>query len=66
MSHGLGHNVLHISILASTLLGAGGLVLLIIWPLVSETPLPSITRNVLAGIVALGVLLLGLEWRVVH
>jgi hypothetical protein len=66
VSHGLGHQVLHVAILASTLMGAGGLVLLVIWPLVSETPLPSVTRNILAGIVILAILLLGLEWRVVH
>jgi hypothetical protein len=66
MSHGWGHQVLHVSILASTLLGAAGLVLLVIWPLVSETPLNPVTRNLLAGIAILAVVLLGLEWRVIH
>jgi hypothetical protein len=66
MSHGFGHQVLHVSILVATLVGAAGLVLLVVWPLISDGPLPAITRNVLAAFVALAVILLLLEWRVVH
>jgi hypothetical protein len=66
VSHGFGHQILHVSVLASTLIGAGGVILLLVWPLVSENPLPPATRNALVvmAIVALGLLVL--EWRVVH
>lgn len=60
------HELLHISILVSTLLGAAGLALLVLWPLVADSQLPAATRRVLIGLVALGALLLLVEWRFVH
>ena len=60
------HEVLHLAILASTLLGAAGLVVLVLWPLVADSPLPMPTRWALAALVALGAVLLLLEWRIVH
>ena len=60
------HQVLHVAILATTLLGAAGLLLLVLWPLVGDTALPGSTRNVLFTLVGLGVVLLIVEWRFVH
>jgi hypothetical protein len=60
------HEVLHIGILASTLLGAAGLVLLVLWPLFSDQPLPRATRLALAGLIGLGAILFLVEWRLVH
>ena len=60
------HEVLHIGILASTLLGAAGLVLLVLWPLFADQPLPAPTKAVLAGLMALGAVLFVVEWRLVH
>lgn len=60
------HEVLHVGILASTLLGAAGLVLLTLWPLFADQPLPGPTRLVLAALIGLGAILLIVEWRWVH
>ena len=60
------HEVLHIGILASTLLGAAGFVLLVLWPLFADQPLPGPTRLVLAALIALGAILFFVEWRLVH
>lgn len=60
------HQLLHISILVSTLLGAAGLALLVLWPLVADSQLPVATRNALIGLAALGAALLLVEWRFVH
>lgn len=60
------HEVLHIAVLTSVLLGAGGLVLAVLWPLVADAPLPPKTKGVLAGLIATGVLLLVAEWRLIH
>lgn len=60
------HEVLHLAILVSTLLGGAGLVLLLVWPLMSQSPLPGATKWALAALVALAALLLLVEWRLVH
>ena len=60
------HEVLHIGILASTLLGAAGLVLLVLWPLLADQPLPTPTKVVLAALIGMGVVLFLVEWRLVH
>ncbi len=60
------HEVLHIGILASTLLGAAGLVLLVLWPLFADQPLPGATKLVLASLIGVGAILFMVEWRVVH
>lgn len=60
------HQVLHIGILASTLLGAAGLILLVLWPLVSDAPLPDVTKRALAALVIVAAALLLTEWRYVH
>ena len=60
------HDLLHLAILASTLLGAAGLVLLVVWPLFSETPLSPPARWALGALVATGAALLLVEWLLVH
>ena len=60
------HQLLHISILVSTLLAAAGLALLLLWPLVGDSPLPAATRRVLMALVLVGAVLLVVEWRFVH
>ena len=60
------HELLHIAILSATLLGAAGLVLLLLWPLLADQPLPQPTKFVLGGLIALGALLFLVEWRLVH
>lgn len=60
------HEVLHLAILTSTLLGAAGLVLLVVWPLASDLPLPRPTKVALGVLVGLALALLLIEWRLVH
>ena len=60
------HELLHIGILASTLLGAAGLVLLVLWPLFADQPLPAATKVVLGALIGLGAVMFLVEWRFVH
>ena len=60
------HEALHVAVLASTILGAGGLALLVLWPALFDSPLPALARGVAMGAVALAGVLFLLEWRVVH
>ncbi|HJR45139.1 MAG TPA: hypothetical protein VJ927_05995 [Actinomycetota bacterium] len=60
------HEILHIAILVSTLLGAAALVLLVLWPVFGETPLSGLTRNALFALVVIAACLLVVEWRFVH
>ena len=60
------HELLHIGILASTLLGAAGLVLLVLWPLFADQPLPGPTKLALGALIGLGAVLFLVEWRFVH
>ena len=60
------HGLLHLAILTSTLLGAAGLVLLVVWPLLSDSPLPRATKVGLGVLVGLAGVLLLVEWRLVH
>lgn len=60
------HELLHVSILTATLLGAAGFLLLLLWPLLADQPLPRPTKIVLSVLIALGALLFLVEWRLVH
>ncbi len=60
------HELLHIGVLASTLLGAASLVVLLLWPLLADQPLAGPTQAVLATLIGLGAILLLVEWRLVH
>lgn len=60
------HELLHLGILLATLLGAASLLLLLLWPLVSDSPLPPATRWAMLGLVGVAALLFLVEWRVVH
>ena len=60
------HQLLHIGILLSTLLGAAGLVILLVWPLMSDSRLPDGARWAMLGLVGAAAVLFLLEWRVVH
>lgn len=60
------HELLHLAILASTLLGAAGLVVLVAWPLFSEAPLSLPARWALGALVAAGAALLLVEWVLLH
>jgi hypothetical protein len=60
------HEVLHIAILTATLLGAAGLVLLVLWPLLADQPLPGPTRTVLSVLIVLGAAMFLVEWLLVH
>lgn len=54
------------AVLVATLAGAASLAILVLWPLVADSALPSTTAWILTGVVAVAALLLVLEWRVVH
>jgi hypothetical protein len=60
------HEVLHVAILVSTVTGAAGLGLLLVWPLVADRPLSPPARAGLLGMAGLAAILFLLEWRVVH
>ncbi|HET7483646.1 MAG TPA: hypothetical protein VFK89_12390 [Actinomycetota bacterium] len=66
MSHSWAHQLLHIAILASTLMGGASLAMLVLWSAFFDGPLPSATRKVAIVTVVAAVLLYLLEWRVVH
>lgn len=66
MIHGWPHQLLHIAILTSTLMGAAALAMLVLWETIFESPLPRGTRIVaLAGVLVAAALYL-VEWRIVH
>ena len=60
------HELLHVAVLVSTILGGAGLALLALWPLVFESPTPPRTRWVAVALVAAAGLLLLMEWQLVH
>lgn len=60
------HEVLHVSILASTVLGAGALALLVLWPALFDGPMPPLARGLAGVAVGLAALLFLVEWRLVH
>jgi hypothetical protein len=55
-----------VAVLVSTLAGASSLAILVLWPLVADSELPSTTAWILGGVVAVAALLLVVEWRLVH
>jgi hypothetical protein len=60
------HEVLHVAILVSTILGAGGVALLVLWPLIFDHPPTPVSRNVVLVLVAGAAALLLVEWRFIH
>ncbi len=62
----MGHRLLHIAILGSTILGAGSLALLVLWPALFDSTLSRATGAVAAGAGAIAAALLFVEWRIVH
>ena len=60
------HRLLHVTILASTVLGGAALGLLLLWQTLFETPMPPGTRAAAGALVLLAVALLLVEWRLVH
>jgi hypothetical protein len=62
------HELWHITILAATLFAAAGAAILLLAPLVFDSPPPGITRFRPALLVAIGaaIVLVALEWTVVH
>lgn len=63
-----GHEVWHVTVLASTLLGAGGLGLLLLAPLLFEETPPGLAkaRPLVVVLVAVAAIVLILEWLAVH
>ena len=60
------HEVLHVSILASTILGAASLALLVLWPALFDSAMPVLARAVATGAVVVAAVLFLVEWRLVH
>lgn len=60
------HELLHVTILVATVVGAGALGLLAFWPLLSNAPLSSGTRWLLGGLAGVAGLLFLVEWLIVH
>jgi hypothetical protein len=63
-----GHDLWHLAVLGSTLMGAAGLAILVLAPLVFEEPPPGLQRAkpLIAGLVLVAAVLLGAEWLGVH
>jgi hypothetical protein len=63
-----GHDLWHLVVLGSTLMGAAGLAILALAPLIFEEPPPGLERAkpLVAGLVALAAVLLAAEWLGVH
>jgi hypothetical protein len=64
--HSWPHQLLHLGILTSTLMGAAALALLVLWDSIFDTPLPRGTKLVALVAVALAAGLYLVEWRIVH
>ncbi len=60
------HQLLHVGILASTIMGVAALALLVLWPVIFDSPLTGRTKVVLLASVGIAGFLFLLEWRVVH
>ena len=60
------HGVLHVAILATTVMGVAGLALLVLWPLIFEAPPTHATRALVLVAVGVAGLLFLVEWRLVH
>lgn len=60
------HELLHVAVLVSTLCGAASVLLVLLWPLMAEKPLPGATRALMGALVALAAAALAVEWAVVH
>ena len=62
------HEAWHILVLASTLFGAAGLAILVLAPLVFDTPPPGLARArpLVLALIGLAVVLLAMEWLAVH
>jgi len=62
------HDLWHLLVLGSTLIGAAGLAILLLAPLVFEEPPPGLrqARPLIGGLIALAALLLAVEWLGVH
>jgi hypothetical protein len=60
------HQALHVAILATTLIGAAGLAMVLLWPAIFDAPLTPATRRILLALVGVGLLLFLVEWLLVH
>jgi hypothetical protein len=60
------HQALHVAILATTLIGAAGLAMFLLWPVIFDAPVPGPTRRILLALVGIGLLLFLVEWLLVH
>lgn len=62
------HELWHVVVLTATLLGAGGLVIVALAPLVFETPPQGLlrARPVVLALAVLAALVLLVEWLVIH
>ena len=62
------HDLWHLVVLGSTLMGAAGLAILLLAPLVFEEPTPGLrqARPLVGGLVAVAAILLVVEWLGVH
>ena len=62
------HEVWHVLVLASTLVGAASAAILLLAPIVFETYPASLrrARPLVIGLIVLGLVLLIVEWRIVH
>jgi hypothetical protein len=60
------HEALHVAILATTLIGAAGLAMFLLWPVIFDAPLPPATKRLLLALIGLGVALFLVEWLIVH
>lgn len=60
------HELVHVAVLVFTLCGAGSLLLLLLWPLLADNPLPGPSKKLMGALIGLGVASLLVEWMVVH
>ena len=62
------HNLWHLIVLGTTLMGAAGLGIVLLAPLVFDEPPPGLVRfrSYVLGLIGLAAVLLGVEWLAVH
>jgi hypothetical protein len=63
-----GHDLWHVALLGSALFGGAGLVILVLAPLVFDTPPPGLARArpLLFALVGVAAVLMAVEWLVIH
>lgn len=60
------HELVHVAVLLFTLCGAAAGGVLVLWPLVADSPLTGSAKAALVILIILGMVFLLVEWALIH